>query len=157
MEYVEPLLDWFKNYLYNRTQFVKIDNTKSNYETIVCGIPQGSTLGPLLFLLYINDLPNCSEKLSCRISADDTNVCYTSDKLYHLETVMNEELKLGFEYCTINKLSRNFAKTNLISSSRSSGSINMVHNIECKSQIKYLGVYIKTYTGDPRFNILITN
>ena len=69
---------------------------------------------------------------------------YTSDKLHHLETVMNEELQLVFEYCIINKLSINLAKTNymLISSSRSSGSINLVHNIECKSQIKYLGVYI---------------
>ena len=57
-------LKWFENYLYNRSQFVKIDNIKSSYETIVCGIPQGSTLGPLLSLLYINDLPNCSNKLS---------------------------------------------------------------------------------------------
>ena len=62
---------WFENYLFNRTQFVKIGNTKSNCETITCGISQGSTLGPLLFLLYINDLPNCSNKLSFRIFADD--------------------------------------------------------------------------------------
>ena len=89
-------LDWFKNCLYNRTKFVKIDNTKSNYETIVCGIPQGSMLCPLLLLLYINDLPNCSKKLSFRIFADDTNMFYTSDMLYHPETVMNEELKLVF-------------------------------------------------------------
>ena len=101
----------------------------------------------LLGLLYINDLPNCSKKLSFRIFDDDTNMFYTSDKLYHLETVMNEELKLVFEYCIINKLSINFAKTNcmLISSSRSSGSINLV------------SILIKTYIGDPRFNILITN
>ena len=57
-------LDWFENYLDNRTQFVKIGSSQSNTETITCGIPQGSTLGPLLFLLYINDLPNCSNKLS---------------------------------------------------------------------------------------------
>ena len=121
--------DWFKNYLYNRTQFVEIDNTKSNYEMIVCGIPQGSTLGPLLFLLYINDLTNCSKKLSFRIFADDTNMFYTSDKLHHLETVMNEELKLVFEYCIINKLSINLAKTNymLISSSRSSGKFSFYY------------------------------
>ena len=69
---------------------------------------------------------------------------YTSDKLHHLQNVMNEELKLVFEYCIINKLSINLVKTNsmLISSSRSSGSINLVHNIEWKSQIKYPGVYI---------------
>ena len=69
---------------------------------------------------------------------------YTNDKLYHLETVMNEELKLAFEYCIINKLSINFATTNymLTPSSSYGGNINLVHNIECKSQIKYLDVYI---------------
>ena len=77
-------LNWFKDYLHNRTQFVKIGNTKSSYEAIVCGIPQGSTLGQLLFLLYINDLRNCSKKLSFRIFADDTNIFYTSDKLLQL-------------------------------------------------------------------------
>jgi len=80
--------DWFKNYLYDRTQFVKIDNTKSNYEMIVRGIPQGSTLGPLLFLLYVNDHVESLMMIQ---------MCFTqdiSDKLYHLETVMNEELKL---------------------------------------------------------------
>ena len=65
--------DWFQNYLHNRTQFVKIGSSQSNAKTITCGIPQGSTLGPLLFLLYINDLPYCSKKLSFRIFADDTN------------------------------------------------------------------------------------
>ena len=54
-------LNWFETYLHNRTQFVKIGSSQSNAETITCGIPQGSTLGPLLFLLYINDLPNCSK------------------------------------------------------------------------------------------------
>ena len=77
------------------------------------------TLGPLLFLLHINDLPNCSKKLSFRIFAD-TNMFYTSDKLQHLETVMREELKLVFKYWITNKLSINLAKTNymVISSSR---------------------------------------
>jgi hypothetical protein len=45
--------------------------------TMTCGVPQGSTLGPLLFLMYINDMPNCSSKLSFRIFADDTNVFYS--------------------------------------------------------------------------------
>ena len=135
--------NWFKNYLHNRTQYVKIGNTQSSYETIVCGIPQGSTLGPLLFLLYINDLPNCSKKLAFRIFADDTNLFYTCDKLQHLETIINEELKLVFKYCNINKLSINFSKTNymIISSPRINGSIH-IQNIERKKQIKYLGVYI---------------
>ena len=67
-------LRWFENYLYNRNQVFKIGDTISSSQTIICGIPQGSTLGPLLFLLYINDLPNCSSKLSFRILADDINM-----------------------------------------------------------------------------------
>ena len=67
-------LRWFENYLYNRNQVFKIGDTISSSQTIICGIPQASTLGPLLFLLYINDLPNCSSKLSFRIFADDINM-----------------------------------------------------------------------------------
>ena len=111
-----------------------------------CGIPQGSTLGPLLFLLYINDLPNCSSKLSFRIFADDANMFYTSNNLHNLEFVMNDELKSEVKYCAINKLSKNFLKTNfiLVSSSWLSGSIN-VDNIKIKSQIKYLQLYPRQY------------
>ena len=111
-----------------------------------CGIPQGSTLGPLLFLLYINDLPNCSSKLSFRIFADDANMFYTSNNLHNLEFVMNDELKSEVKYCAINKLSTNFLKTNfiLVSSSWLSGSIN-VDNIKIKSQIKYLQLYPRQY------------
>ena len=78
--------NWFESYLHNRRQYVKIDSTKSSYENITCGIPQGSTLGPLLFLLYVNDLPNCVDNLSVRSFADDTNLFYSSDNLKQLES-----------------------------------------------------------------------
>ena len=78
------------------------------YGTITCGVPQGSTLRPLLFLLYINDSPNSSEKLSFRIFADDTNVFFTSSNPNEVECTMNEEIKLVLNYCSINKLSVNF-------------------------------------------------
>ena len=95
------------------------------------------------FCFILNDLPNCSSKLSFRFFADDANMLYTSNHLHNLESVMNEELKSEVKYCAINKLSINFSRTNyiLVSSSRLSGSIN-VNNIKIKSQIKYLGVYI---------------
>ena len=67
-------LQWFINYLTNRQQYVSMDGTESLKQKVVCGIPQGSSLGPLLFPIYINDIPDCSEKLSFRIFADDTNI-----------------------------------------------------------------------------------
>ena len=112
-------------------------------KTITCGVPQGSTLGPLLFLLYINDLPNSSEKLSFRIFADDTNIFFTGSNPNEVEFTMNEEIKLVLKHCAIYKLSVNFKKTNymLISSSKKKMHLN-IHNIDCKSYIKYLGIYL---------------
>ena len=134
---------WFSNYILNRQQFVKVNNTYSNTLPIKCGVPQGSTLGPLLFLLYINDLPNSSKKLLFRIFADDTNIFYSAKSVKDVETTMNEEMKLVLKYCATNKLSVNLKKTNymLVTSKQIKTPIN-IDNIECKSSIKYLGVYI---------------
>ena len=134
---------WFQSYLCNRTQFIKIDEMESSMETITCGVLQGSTLGPLLFLLYINDLPNSSEKLSFRIFANDTNIFFTGNNPKEVEFTMNEDIKLVLKYCAINKLSVNFKKTNymLIISSKKKILLN-IHNIECKN-----------YSGNPKFNM----
>ena len=107
-------LKWFTSYLHNRTQLVKIDEFESSMETITCGVPQGSNLGPLFFLLYINDLPNSSEKLSFRIFVDDTNIFFTGSKPKDVESTLNEEFKLVLKYCDINKLSVNFNANNII-------------------------------------------
>ena len=75
-------LEWFKDYLTNRQQYVRIGNIDSDKLNITCGVPQGSALGPVLFLLYINDMPNCAKKFSFRVFADDTNVFYSVLKIY---------------------------------------------------------------------------
>ena len=65
---------WFKSYLCERKQFVVYNNVKSTESLITCGVPQGSILGPLLFLLYINDMANVSKLLFIILFADDTNL-----------------------------------------------------------------------------------
>ena len=136
-------LKWFTDYLQNRQQYVQIKNVSSEKMTMKCGVPQGSTLGPLLFLLYINDMANSSNKLLFRIFADDTNIFYASKSYNELEKVMNEELKLVLRYCAINKLSVNLKKTNfMVVTNKRKKQIIKISNLECKSYIKYLGVYI---------------
>ena len=79
---------------------------------MTCGIPRGSTLGPLLFLLYSNDLPNYSETLTFRIFADDTNLFASARHLKSLETLINPQLGKVKVWCDVNKHSINFIKTN---------------------------------------------
>ena len=72
-------LEWFKSYLNNRKQYVYINGETSQLKDISCGVPQGSVLEPLLFLIYINDLPNISKVLHFFLFADDTNIYYEAE------------------------------------------------------------------------------
>ena len=66
--------DWLKSYLSHRNQFVNIDGCSSELLDVICGVPQGSILGPTLFILYINDICNVSKLVKFILFADDTNV-----------------------------------------------------------------------------------
>ena len=86
--------EWFASYLSNRRQFVSLFGTNSDYQTVTCGVPQGSVPGPLLFLLYINDiLPKCSNILDFHLFADDTNLFLNNSNIQNLETNLNVELE----------------------------------------------------------------
>ncbi len=86
-------LIWLENYLSQRNQYVQFNDAKSDLKTMLCGIPQGSILGPILFILYINDLANISDKLKFILFADDTNVFYSDNDLNKVFNVINDELK----------------------------------------------------------------
>ena len=107
--------DWLKSFLYERKQFVSINGFKSSNKVIKCGVPQGSTLGPLLFLIYINDLSSAfSESVITHHFADDTNLLYANTNIRTIETILNFELKQLVEWLKANKLSLNASKTDLL-------------------------------------------
>ena len=108
------VLEWFTNYLTNRKQIVKYKFEKSERLTIKCGVPQGSVLGPLLFLIYMNDISRCSEILSVILFADDTNLFYSHKNIDTLNKTVNQELKKIARWLCANKLSLNIKKTHFI-------------------------------------------
>ena len=103
-----------QSYLANRKQYVSINGFESNLRDILCGVPQGSSLGPLLFLIYINDFRLCLQKTETGHFADDTFIMFGSKKLATIETVVNHELKLVTKWLRLNRLSLNAGKTELI-------------------------------------------
>ena len=105
------MLKWFKGYLSNRVQFVTYNGLKSMREKIKCGVPQGSILGPLLFLMYINDLCRVSEFFLPLLFVDDTNLFITGNDMEEMCAKLNGDLKNISEWLCCNKLSLNVSKT----------------------------------------------
>jgi len=107
-------LEWFQSYLTNRKQQCLVNNCLSSSKTIVCGIPQGSILGPLLFLLYINDLPDCLKSTTPCMYADDTQFSSASHDIDELITNLNSDLTNVRKWLNTNKLQMHPSKTKLM-------------------------------------------
>ena len=101
----------FQSYLSSRIQICKVDQTMSKTRTVKCGIPQGSNLGPLLFLLYINDLPNCLTFSSASMFADNTNISTNGKTNDELQERINVDLENIHQWLLANKLTLNKDKT----------------------------------------------
>jgi len=117
---------WFKNYLSNRKQFVTVGEANSSLLDIILGVPQGSILGPLLFLLYINDLPKCS-KLFSQLFADDTTQSASHNKLEDITLFVNQEFHKTVNFFCAHRLSLHPEKTKFMIVSCST--VNTVPNI----------------------------
>ena len=101
---------WFKSYLNNRRQIITHNNSNTSFANISCGVPQGLILGPLLFLLYVNDLPNASRVLYPIMYTEDTNLFYSNNDIETLFSTVNMELEKISEWFKANKLSLNIKK-----------------------------------------------
>ena len=97
-------LDWFNSYLNNRTQTCTLNNYTSSKALVRCGVPQGTILGPLLFLIYINDLPNCLTYSQPRMYADDFSITFASNDIYQINKCVNSDLCNIHNWLSANKL-----------------------------------------------------
>ena len=154
--------NWFKSYLTGRSQFVSILGFDSNTKPILHGVPQGSVLGPLLFLIYINDLHFAMSSKVFHF-ADDTNLLKICKSPKELQKSLNLDLKNLCTWLLANKISLNCDKTELIFFRKPGDKVPNIkiklngHRLFPSNQIKYLGVYLDEYlNGRFHCNLLLT-
>ena len=145
MEFIgfsEETTKWFKSYLSNRKFKVHIKNTFSEPGNLLCGVPQGSILGPLLFLLYINDMP---QTVNCELLlyADDTCLIFQHKDITEIETALNKNYSMFCDWFVDNKLSIHFGEDK--TSSILFGSKHKIENSK-PLNIQYYDIKIKQYS-----------
>ena len=147
--------NWFASYVLGRSQVTEVGFNLSTEAMMSSGVPQGSVLGPLLFLIYINDIHNSSAKLSFYLFADDTSLLYADTNLKSLEKTVNSELLKVSDWLNANKLTLNAKKSNYVifrpyqRKLNYSVNIEMIDNctqipttLQCEDHVKYLGVLL---------------
>ena len=111
MDFVEVQKIFLKSYLENCRICIRSNGTKSDFFNVSHGGPQGSVLGPILFLLYVNDLPNVS-KFETTLFADDTNLHLSNTSLQQLQIEVSREINKVDKWITKNRLTLNYSKSN---------------------------------------------
>ena len=142
--------DWFVSYLSRRQQFVQVDTVMSSIAKITCGVPQGSVLGPLLFLIYVNDIGNAVPKHKVKLFADDTNIFIFSNGLADLEMKSTNCINALNNWFLSNKLTLNLSKTCYMTFCHNQlTNLNVSVNgqrIEKVTSCKYLGILLDNET-----------
>ena len=135
----KPVIKWFKSYLSNRKFFVSIEVVFSEEGLLTCGVLQGSILGPLLFLIYINDLPKSLSETASNLYASDTCIYYQHRDIQKIENVLNKEFSSLFQWFINNRLSIHFEED------KTKAILFMINKTEAKLKICFQDHYIKQY------------
>ena len=147
----------FVSYLSDRYQAVRVNGTTSEFKLIRTGIPQGSVLGPILYLIFVFDLPSISNLFSICLFADDTTLIFENPRKNELVRICNEGMKVFYSWCCANRLSINISKTNVMLFSNSLCPFDVYLNdirIQYASSVRFLGIIIDDKL---KFNLQINN
>ena len=144
--------DWFRSYLTDRKQFVSINGYDSDMLGVNIGVPQGSVLGPLLFLIYINDFHLAIKNSTVHHFADDTNLLHANDSMKQLNKLLNQDLRSLCDWLKANKIALNVAKTEVLFFRHPNKAFNNDLKLKIDGKklfpshnVKYLGVYVDEF------------
>jgi hypothetical protein len=146
----EDAVGWFRSYLSQRRQFVEVNGTKSSFENVNCGVPQGSILGPLLFIIYVNDMVDVVH-CDLFLYADDSALVVRGRNINEIESKLENEINAVSKWLVTNKLSLHLGKTESIvfaskKKLKKCSKMKIVCNgisIDPKDSVKYLGATLE--------------